>query len=38
MNRFERDDDNAPTSPKLDALALLAGVVVFVTMKLIGVM
>lgn len=38
MNSFERDDDNAPATPWLDALALLAGVVVFVMMKLMGVM
>jgi hypothetical protein len=38
MKSFERDDDNAPTNRKLDALALLVGAVVFVMMKLIGVM
>jgi len=38
MNRFDGDDDNAPTNPKLDTLALLAGVVFFAALKLIGVM
>jgi hypothetical protein len=38
MKSFERDDDNAPTSPKLDALALLAGVVFFAVLKIMGVM
>ena len=38
MNSFERDDDNAPATPWLDALAILAGMVVFAAFKIMGVM